>query len=111
MTSFWMTMICGSMARELKLLYWYTLTRRRSLIILAQLHFRTSQIREQKWGHVTIRGGIYPSTQLNIQHSYYGPLEYRGHPWADKLEEAYIEVWRQDTRLANNSIQSTGRSD
>ncbi|KAK9320745.1 hypothetical protein V1517DRAFT_263697 [Lipomyces orientalis] len=37
------------------------------------------------------------TAQFNAQQGYYGPLWYRDHMWAGKLEEAYIEVWRQDS--------------
>ncbi|KAJ8103721.1 hypothetical protein POJ06DRAFT_298168 [Lipomyces tetrasporus] len=36
-------------------------------------------------------------TQLNIQQGFYGPLRCRGHTWAGKLNEAFIEVWRRDS--------------
>ncbi|KAK9357535.1 hypothetical protein V1504DRAFT_436653 [Lipomyces starkeyi] len=35
----------------------------------------------------------------NREHDYYGPIEYRGHKWAGKLNEVFIELWRTDNKF------------
>ncbi|ODQ74712.1 hypothetical protein LIPSTDRAFT_68810, partial [Lipomyces starkeyi NRRL Y-11557] len=45
------------------------------------------------------------TAQLNIPQRYYGPLRYRDHTWAGELKEAFIEVWRQDSKSRYNLIE------
>ncbi|KAK9384932.1 hypothetical protein V1515DRAFT_575436 [Lipomyces mesembrius] len=50
------------------------------------------------------------TTESNIPQSYYGPLGYRDHTWVGTLNEAFIEVWRQDTNPVRYELIRDGFS-
>ncbi|KAK9356258.1 hypothetical protein V1523DRAFT_261946 [Lipomyces doorenjongii] len=46
----------------------------------------------------------------NLKRGNYGPIEYRGHIWAGKLDEVFVEVWRAgDGQPVRNWLISHGR--
>ncbi|KAK9490039.1 hypothetical protein V1508DRAFT_406644 [Lipomyces doorenjongii] len=46
----------------------------------------------------------------NLKRGNYGPIEYRGHIWAGKLEKVFVEVWRAgDGQPLRNWLISHGR--
>ncbi|KAK9324001.1 hypothetical protein V1517DRAFT_318989 [Lipomyces orientalis] len=89
-----MTKICGSMEKELMLLYWYAFAKCHGLDILLVVDIGISQTGEQSG-----RQCQAPSTKLPkfVQQGYYGALKYRDHTWVGELNEAFIEVWRQNS--------------
>ncbi|KAK9314317.1 hypothetical protein V1522DRAFT_343419, partial [Lipomyces starkeyi] len=32
--------------------------------------------------------------KYNLEQGHYGPIEYRSHKWAGKLDEVFVEVWQ-----------------
>ncbi|KAJ8096587.1 hypothetical protein POJ06DRAFT_203775 [Lipomyces tetrasporus] len=47
----------------------------------------------------------------NLKRGNYGPLEYRGHIWAGKLDEVFVEVWRAgDEQPVRKWLISHGRA-
>ncbi|KAK9242706.1 hypothetical protein V1506DRAFT_568872 [Lipomyces tetrasporus] len=47
----------------------------------------------------------------NLKRRTYGPLEYRGHIWAGKLDEVFVEVWRAgDEQPVRKWLISHGRA-